>query len=84
MNLNAVESNTIHIYAAKYTPETTLRFYPGLHKLCQPASPAVGKWRKNEEMERDSLSIFYHFLFFFLPLFPFPLYKKLSHFVAKC
>ena len=66
MNLNAVEFHTIHIYAAKYTPKTTLRFYPGLHKLCQPASLAVRKWRENEEMERDSLSIFSHFLFFFL------------------
>ena len=44
-----------------------------LHKLCQPASLAVGKWRENEKMERKwreneklekySLSTFPHFLF---------------------
>ena len=31
-------------------------FTPGLHKLCQPASLAVRKWRENEneeEMERE-------------------------------
>ena len=41
---------------------TLLQFYvqymftPGLHKLCQPASLAVRKWRENEneeEMERE-------------------------------
>ena len=73
--------------------EPTILWLTRLHKLCQPGSLAVRKWRENEkmkgkyreneEMERDTLSTFPHFLF--IPslsiLF---VYKKLSHFVTKC
>ena len=40
------------------------------------------KWKENEEMERDLLSTFPHFLFFSSHYIHF-LYQKLSHFVAK-
>ena len=41
------------------------------------------QWRENEEMERDLLSTFPHFLFISSLSIHF-LYQKLSHFVAKC
>ena len=42
-----------------------------------------GNWEKNEEMERDSLSTFPHFLFISSLSFHF-LHQNASHFVAKC
>ena len=51
---------------------------------CQPSCEKMErKWRENEEMERDSLSTFSHFLFISSLSIHF-LYQKLSHFVAKC
>ena len=40
------------------------------------------KWKENEEMERDSLFTFPHYVFF--PPSNHFWYKTLSHFVAKC
>ena len=40
------------------------------------------KWKENEEMKRDWLSTFPHFLFISFLFIHFP-YQKLSHFVAK-
>ena len=36
------------------------------------------KWGENEEMERDLRATIPHFLFFFLPLYPFPISKIVS------
>ena len=41
------------------------------------------KWKENEEMERDLLPTFPHFLFSSSLSIHF-LYQKLSHFVTKC
>ena len=71
--------------------EPTILWLTRLHKLCQPGSLAVRKWRENEkmkgkyreneEMERDTLSTFPHFLFIPSLSFHF-LHQKLSYFVA--
>ena len=60
-----------------------------VHNLLQPGSRAarngerMRKWRENDEIEKDSLSTFPHFLFISSLSVHF-LYRKLSHFVAKC
>ena len=57
-----------------------------VHNLLQPGSRAarngerMRKWRENDEIEKDSLSTFPHFLFISSLYF----HQKLSHFVAKC
>ena len=57
----------------------------GLHNLWLPGSRAARKWRENKKMKRKwrQFHSVPHFLFISSLSFHF-LYKKLSHFVAKC
>ena len=68
----------------------SLNYYgTGLHKLWHPCILAARKWRENEEMKRNSLSTFTHYLFIsslslhFLYLSKFVTFCR-KHFCCEC